>query len=100
MKIMAGVEQALHYIIIKEVENNFLCEKLKRTKHSVFGMVQAWVAHFVTPLNLSKGYHVVLVWIRQVTMTRQDRTKITNNTTNNIPMAMVMEPLTRLAARI
>jgi hypothetical protein len=61
MKIMAGVEQALHYIIIKEVENNFLCEKLKTTKQSVIGMVQAWVAHFVSPLTLSKGYHVVLV---------------------------------------
>ena len=57
MKIMAGVEQALHYIIIKEVENNFLSEKLKTTKHSVFSWCKpGWptLSHRMPILGLSR----------------------------------------------
>jgi hypothetical protein len=59
---------------------------------SIFdGMVQAWVAHFVSPLN-----------VRMMSMTAEsqvrNRTKSTNNMTNNI--TMVLEPLTPPAAWI
>jgi len=51
-------------------------------------MVQAWVAHFVTPLKLSTTDE------SQV----RNRTKSTNNMTNNI--TMVLEPLAHPAAWI
>ena len=62
------------------------------------GMVQAWVCHFVTPITPSQGYSLILVYIRRVLTTRQDRTKSTNNMTNSI--TMVVEPLATPAAWI
>jgi len=52
------------------------------------GMVQAWVAHFVTPITPPLGHSLVLVYIRQVTTTRQDQNKQQKDLTNTITMVV------------
>jgi hypothetical protein len=63
--------------------------------HPTTGMVQAWVAHHVMPTTPPWGYFLVLVYIRRVTTTRQDRNTQHKHTANTT--TMVVEPSTPLA---